>query len=69
MLDQRWLNNIKAPQCENTMEDDEALSDIYGKGFLSKYKCPKRLVLNLAIWYYLVLFGAIRYYLALLSAI
>ena len=41
MLDQRWLNNIKAPQCENTMEDDEALSDIYGKGFLSKYKCPK----------------------------
>ena len=37
MLDQRWLNNIKAPQCENTMEDDEALSAIYDKGFLYKY--------------------------------
>ena len=41
MLDQRWLINIKAPQCENTTEDDEALSAIYDKGFLYKYKCPK----------------------------
>ena len=37
----KMLDNIKAPKCETTKEEDDAFQNMYDGEFLYKYKCPK----------------------------